>query len=51
MGSEKQFDLQERLIDFAVKVIKVTEALPNNRTGNHIRGQLLRCGTSTAANY
>lgn len=51
MGSEKKFDLQERLIDFAVKVIKVTEVLPNNRTGNHIRGQLLRCGTSAAANY
>jgi four helix bundle protein len=51
MGSEKKFDLQDRLIDFAVKVIKVTEALPNSRTGNHIRGQLLRCGTSAAANY
>jgi len=51
MGNEKKFDLQDRLIDFAVKVIKVTEALPNNGTGNHIRGQLLRCGTSTAANY
>ena len=51
MARDYGFDLQERLIDFTVKVIKVTEALPNNRTGNHIRAQLLRCGTSGAANY
>jgi len=25
--------------------------LPNNKLGNHIKGQLIRCSTSVAANY
>ena len=51
MSKENEFDLEERLIDFAVRVIKLTEALPNTRSGNHIRGQILRSGTSPAPNY
>jgi len=52
MNKEKQsFDLQDRLIDFAVRVLKVAEALPDTRTGNHIAGQLIRSGTSPAPNY
>ncbi len=46
--SAKGFDLQERLIEFAVRVISVVEALPGDRIGNHIAGQLLRSGTSPA---
>ena len=46
-----KFDLEKRLIDFAVRVINVVEALPNTRAGNHIAGQLVRCGTSPAPNY
>ena len=34
-----------------IHIINVVESLPNTRTGNHITGQLLRCGTSPAANY
>ena len=49
--SAQDFDLQERLIGFAVRVINVVEALPGNRIGNHIAGQLLRSGTSPAPNY
>ncbi len=51
MSRESEFDLEERLIDFAVRIIKLTEALPDTRTGNHIRGQILRSGTSPAPNY
>ena len=47
----QEFDLQDRLIDFAVRIMNVVEALPNNRIGNHIGGQLLRSGTSPAPNY
>jgi len=47
----RDFDLQDRLIDFAVRVMNVVEALPNNRIGNHVGAQLLRSGTSPAANY
>ncbi len=47
----KKFDLEERLIDFAVRIIKIAESLPKTRIGNHIAGQLVRCGTSPAPNY
>jgi len=46
-----RYDLEERLINFAVRCISLTEHLPNKKAGNHIRGQLLRSGTSPAANY
>jgi len=48
---ERPYDLQERLIEFAVRVLKVAEALPNTRIGNHVAGQLVRSGTSPASNY
>jgi four helix bundle protein len=48
---ERAFDLEDRLITFAVRVIRVAEALPKTPVGNHIRGQLSRSGTSPAANY
>jgi len=47
----QEYDLQERLIEFAVRIIKVAEALPNSRVGTHIAGQLVRSGTSPAPNY
>ena len=40
-----QYDVEDRLLDFAVNVVELTESLPNTRSGNHIAGQLLRCGT------
>ena len=48
---ERIFDLEERLIDFAVRIIRTAESLPKNKAGNHIAGQLIRCGTSPASNY
>jgi len=47
----RNFDLEERLIDFAVRVIRVAESLPKSKAGNHIGGQLIRSGTSPAPNY
>ena len=44
-------DIQERLIDFAVRIIKICSSLPKTQEARHIGGQLLRCGTSPAANY
>ena len=54
MINEKQkrkFDLEERLIDFAVLIISLSENLNNTRAGNHIGGQLVRSGTSPALHY
>jgi four helix bundle protein len=45
------FDLEDRLIDFAVRIIRIAESLPKTKVGNHISGQLIRCGTSPAPNY
>jgi four helix bundle protein len=44
-------ELEERLIDFAVRVIKVADALPKSPVGKHVANQLLRSGTSPAPNY
>jgi four helix bundle protein len=44
-------DLEDRLIDFAVRVVNVVEALPDSKAGNHIARQLVRSGTSPAPNY
>ena len=48
---DKANDLEERLVDFAVRIITVVEALPDSKAGNHIAGQLIRSGTSPAPNY
>src|SRR5262245_51845309 len=44
-------ELSERLLNFAARVGKVADALPDTRLGRHIAGQLIRCGTSPAPNY
>ena len=43
--------LENRLIDFAVRIIKLAASLPSSAAGRHIAGQILRCGTSPAPNY
>jgi four helix bundle protein len=50
-NTNKKYDLEDRLIEFAVLVIKIAENLKNSRAGNHISGQLVRSGTSPALNY
>jgi four helix bundle protein len=44
-------DLKDRTKRFALRVIRLCEALPKGRTADVIGGQLLRCGTSVGANY
>jgi len=44
-------ELSERLINFAARVGKAVDALPDTRMGRHIAGQLVRSGTSPAPNY
>ena len=48
---ERKYDLEDRLVDYAVRVINVSEKLPDTKAGKHISIQLLRSGTSPAANY
>jgi four helix bundle protein len=48
---DKIYDLEEGLLDFAVRIIKIPESLPKTRVASHIAGQLIRSGTSPAPNY
>jgi four helix bundle protein len=50
-GNKKKFDLEDRLLEFTARLTRLVDALPNSRTGNHVAGQLLRCGTSPFANH
>lgn len=49
--AERKYDLDERLLDFAAAVVKLTETMPNTRAANHVGGQLLRSGTSPLFNH
>ena len=51
---EKQttkFDLEERLIEYASRCIKLAEALPKAVAPKHLGGQMIRSGTAPALNY
>ena len=49
--NNRTFDLEERLIDFVLRIDEVVELLPNTRLANHLAGQLIRSGSSPALNY
>ena len=44
-------ELKERFRKFSIKIIKLVNAMPNNIAGNAIAKQIVRSGTSPAANY
>ncbi len=48
---ERIYDLEERLLDYAALIVRLTERLPDTRAGNHIAGHLLRSGTSPLPNH
>ncbi len=50
-GREAKYDLEERLLNYSVRIIRLTEALPRSLAGNHIAKQLLRSGTSPYPNH
>ena len=48
MNSE---ELKKRTKEFAHRCVKLAASLPSGKLANHIKGQLIRCSTSVAANY
>ena len=46
-----KIEFKQRTKSYALRVIKVVEALPPKRTANVLGNQLLRSGTSVGANY
>jgi len=47
----KTLQLQQRTRDFAIRIVRLFRALPNCPEARVVGQQLLRCGTSVAANY
>ena len=47
----KKFDLEDRLIDFTIRISNVVDEIDNSRLGIYIAGQLIRSGSSPALNY
>src|ERR1044071_9658093 len=50
-GRQREYDLEDRLLEFAASIVELVDSLPNTRAANHIAGQLLRCGTSPLSNH
>ena len=48
---ERKFDINDRLINLAVCIIKVCESVNNSKASSHLVGQLIRSGTSPSLNY
>jgi four helix bundle protein len=46
-----KIDLQERMTTFAVRIIKMVDAMPQTISGMAIARQIVRSGTSPSANY
>jgi four helix bundle protein len=47
----KEDELKQRTKQFALRILDLADALPHTRSGNVIAGQIVRSGTSVAANY
>ena len=50
-SQSKADELEERLIDFAVRVMRLVNRLSTSFAGRHVAGQIIRSGTSPAPNY
>jgi four helix bundle protein len=51
MNSEKHQELRTRTKAFALRIIRMSQALPRNREANVILNQVLRSATGISANY
>lgn len=49
--SQRPFDLEDRLLNYAAAVIRLAEHLPHTRAGNHVATQILHSGTSPLPNH
>ena len=50
-STRSKYNLEERLLEFTASIVRLADSLPDTKAGNHIAGQLLRCGTSPLANH
>ncbi len=47
----KKYELEDRLIEFALRIMEIVEELPKTKVGDYVADQLVRCGMSPALNY
>ena len=47
----KKFDLEDRFIDFAIRISNVVDEIDDSKLGTNIAGQLIRSASSPALNY
>jgi len=45
------YDLEERLLEFSVRTIRLTRSIESSEAGKHVANQLLRSSTSPLANH
>ena len=48
---DAKYDLEDRLLEFSVRIVRVTESMSASRASNHLADQLLRSGTSPYGNH
>lgn len=46
-----RFDLEERLLEYSARIIRLADALVDTRAGTHVGGQLLCSGTAPLPNH
>jgi four helix bundle protein len=47
----RKYDLEERLLEFSARIVRLSEKLPKTDAGRHVGNQVLRSGTSPYANH
>jgi four helix bundle protein len=49
--TRSRYDLEDRLLEYAARIIRLVDALPSTRAGRHVADQLLRSATSPLGNH
>ncbi|MBT3208706.1 MAG: four helix bundle protein [Bacteroidetes bacterium] len=47
----KKFDLEDRFIDYSIRMSNVVDKIDNSKLGTYLAGQLIRSSSSPALNY
>ena len=50
-GGRPIYDMEDRLLEFASRIIRLVDSLFATKAGNHVGGQILRSGTSPLSNH
>jgi len=51
LGESRKFDLEDRLVKFAIMILEVCDLLPNSKGANNLEHQLSKSGTAPALMY